>query len=630
MLSWLWLVPALPLAGFVILAVTAGQLPRRGVSVIAVGSVSLSALIAMGVAIHFLLVTPGGPAAYSQTLWQWLRVGNFAPSIALYLDGLSLVMMVVVTFVSALIHIYSSDFMADDEGYSRFFAYMNLFVGSMLVLVLADNLLLLYLGWEGVGLCSYLLIGFWYREQDNVRAALKAFLVTRMGDTAFAVGIFLLFTTLGRLRIQPILEEISGYPVGSTLCTAAAALLLAGAIAKSAQLPLQTWLPDAMAGPTPVSALIHAATMVTAGVYLIARMHVLFEMAPTVLFCVAIIGVVTQLLASFSALTQSDIKRVLAYSTISQVGYMFLALGVGAWLAAIYHFVTHAFFKSALFLGAGVLIKTLDGEHDIFKMGGLRRHYPVASRAFMTAALTLAAVPPLTLTFNSKDLILDQVWLSARGGAALWVVGLVGAFLTAAYAFRLVFVVFYGPERAKPATKPSRAMLVPFAVLALLGGVAGVPDLLDAVAGIRSFYHLPHAAIPAAMREFSFRGSKAYFQAIYAATAFAGIALAYILYHRRPRYAEAIVSTSPGRLVHQGLLAGWGFDWVYRRIFVVPYMALAQFNRGDFVNAIYGGLALFSRGLHLYLSVTVTGNVRWYVAAIAAGAIIVLGLVLCL
>jgi NADH-quinone oxidoreductase subunit L len=628
LLSVLWLVPALPFAGFLILALLGHRLTHKAVAVIGAGSVSLSALVAILIVANYAFVAPSGGAAYSQVLWQWMRIGGFAPSMTLYLDGLSLIMMVMVAFVGAMIHIYSTAFMAGDEGYSRYFAYLNLFVGSMLVLVLADNLLFLYLGWEGVGLCSYLLIGFWYRDRNNARAALKAFFMTRIGDTGFVIGIFLLFVSLGTLQIQPLMESIARYPVGAPLCNAAAGLLLAGALGKSAQLPLQTWLPDAMAGPTPVSALIHAATMVTAGVYLIARTHVLFEMAPVVLFCVAMIGVVTQFLASCSALTQFDIKRVLAYSTISQIGYMFLALGVGAWPAAIYHFVTHGFFKSALFLGAGVLIKTLDGEHDIFKMGGLRRHYPVAFRAFLMAALTLAAVPPLTLTFNSKDLILNQVWLSPYGGPALWAVGLAGAFLTAAYAFRLVFVVFYGPEHDQPVAKPPWTMLIPFAVLALLGGLAGFPDLLDATAGIRSFYTFLHAAMVAPMWEFSFPGGKGYFQAIYAVTSFAGIVVAYLLYVRRPRYARALVATAPGRLAHQGLLAGWGFDWVYSRVFVRPYMALAQFNRRDFVNAVYGGLALFSRGLHAYLSATVTGNVRWYMAAIAIGAIIILALVL--
>ena len=330
---------------------------------------------------------------------------------------LSLTMMVVVAFVSLLIHVYSTAFMASEEGYSRFFAYMNLFVGSMLILVLADNLLLLYLGWEGVGLCSYLLIGFWYKEPRQRPGRHEG--VLRDPDRRHGF----------RHRHLPALHvardpadpadpqrhlQVSG---GSSLLTAAAALLLVGAVGKSAQLPLQMWLPDAMAGPTPVSALIHAATMVTAGVYLIARMHGLFLAAPAVLFLVAIIGAVTLLLAAFSALIQHDIKRILAYSTISQIGYMFLALGVGAWAAAIYHFVTHAFFKSALFLGAGIVIKMLDEEHDIFKMGGLRHRLPLTFWAFLFAALTLAAVPPLTLTFNSKDLILNQVWLSGRAAA---------------------------------------------------------------------------------------------------------------------------------------------------------------------------------------------------------------------
>jgi len=630
MLSLLWLIPALPLAGFTILAVSGGGLPRRAVSALAVGSVSLSALIAMGVAVNFLLVTPGGTAAYSQTLWQWIRVGSFAPSVTLYLDALSLVMMVIVAFVSALIHIYSIDFMADDEGYSRFFAYMNLFVGSMLILVLADNLLLLYLGWEGVGLCSYLLIGFWYRERDNARAAMKAFLVTRIGDTAFAVGIFLLFTTLGTLRIQPILEEVSRYPVGSTLCTAAAALLLAGAIAKSAQLPLQTWLPDAMVGPTPVSALIHAATMVTAGVYLIARMHTLFGMAPAVLLAVAIVGAVTQLLASLSALTQYDIKRILAYSTISQVGYMFLGLGVGAWAAAIYHFATHAFFKSALFLGAGVLIKMLGEEHDIFKMGGLRRRFPATYKAFLAAALTLAAVPPLTLTFNSKDLILNQVLLSEKGGDVLWALGLAGTFLTAMYTFRLIFVVFFGPERATPEGKPSRWMIVPFAVLAFLGAIAGLPDLLNSLFGVKSFYSFLYSALPGPVGDFGSPAGVWILQGVYVATALVGIVLAYLLHERAPQYVHSVVSTSPGRLLHRWWFADWGFDWLYQKLFVDPCIVLARLSRGDFVDALYVALALFSQAANRLLSLTVSGNVRWYVAAVAAGAVLVIGLVVLL
>jgi len=629
MLSLLWLVPVLPLAGFMVLAVTAGRLRRNVVSVIAVGAVSLSAVLAILITAVYVLTAPTG-AAYSQTLWQWIRVGDFASSVALHLDALSVTMMAVVAFVSALIHVYSTGFMAEDEGYSRFFAYMNLFVGSMLILVLADNLLLLYLGWEGVGLCSFLLIGFWYKEPDNVRAALKAFFVTRIGDTAFAIGIFLLFTSLGTLNIQTLLGEVAKYPPGSTLPNLAAGLLLVGALAKSAQLPLQTWLPDAMAGPTPVSALIHAATMVTAGVYLIARMHTLFVMAPAVLLAVAIIGGVTQLVASFSALTQYDLKRILAYSTISQIGYMFLALGVGAWATAIYHFGTHAFFKAALFLGAGVVIKVLDGEHDILRMGGLRDRLPITFRAFLLAALTLAAVPPLTLTFNSKDLILNQVLLSGRSGIGLWILGLAGTFLTALYTFRMVFVVFFGPERAKPEREPLRGMVVPFVVLAFLGAVAGLPELLTTVSGAQGFYYFLHSAMPGPVRDFESAGSPWLLQVVYVVTALGGIAVAYLLYEHAPQYVRLMVSTPTGSLLHRWWFADWGFDWLYQQLFVRPYVGLARLNRGDFVDVFYRALALGSRVINGLLSATVNGNVRWYVAAIAGGAVLVVGLVVIL
>ena len=390
MLSLLALIPAFPLLGFAILFVTAGLLPKRWITTIGVGSVGISAILALIVMFTFL----NSPEPYTEVVWTWIAVSGFTPHIGFYLDALSGLMMLVVAFVSFLIHLYSAEFMSTDEGYSRYFAYMNLFVASMLVLVLADNLLFLYLGWEGVGLCSYLLIGFWYRDPANGLAARKAFIVTRVGDTAMAIGLFVLFTNLGTLDIQPLMQQaVAHWPVGSGLPIAAAALLLGGALGKSAQLPLQTWLPDAMAGPTPVSALIHAATMVTAGVYLIARTHVLYDLAPPVHTAVAVIGALTLLLAGFSALNQTDLKRILAYSTISQIGYMFLALGVGAWSAAIFHFMTHAFFKALLFLSAGVVVQRLGEEHDIFKMGGLRQRLPLAFWSFLIGSISLAALP---------------------------------------------------------------------------------------------------------------------------------------------------------------------------------------------------------------------------------------------
>src|SRR6185312_7725261 len=341
-----------------------------------------------------------------------------------------------------------------------------------------DNLLFLYLGWEGVGLCSYLLIGFWYRDSANGLAARKAFVVTRVGDTAMAIGIFVLFTNLGTLEIQPLMRQaIAHWSVGSALPLAAAALLLGGALGKSAQLPLQTWLPDAMAGPTPVSALIHAATMVTAGVYLIARMHVLYDLAPPIQTAVAVIGALTLLLAGFSALNQTDLKRILAYSTISQIGYMFLALGVGAWSAAIFHFMTHAFFKSLLFLGAGVVILELHEEHDMFKMGGLWRELPVVFWTFLIGSASLAAVPIVTAGFYSKDLILFDAWSSAAGGPWLWLAGLVGALLTSLYTFRMVFLTFFGDLQGRPAGHGGWRMEGPLVVLAVLAIVAGFVEL---------------------------------------------------------------------------------------------------------------------------------------------------------
>ena len=420
MLGLLWLIPALPAAGFVTLTLLNGRLSRRAVSFIGAGSVGLAFIVAALVTVDFVTTPPAGDA-YRQVLWTWFDVAGLRPQIALYLDAVSLLFVLVITFVGFLIHLYSTEFMEDEEGFARFFAYMNLFVASMLVLVLADNLLFLYLGWEGVGLCSYLLIGFWYRDPENGYAARKAFIVTRIGDTAMIVGLFLLFAQLGTLQIQPLMQRVQAeWAPGSSLAVAAALLLLGGAVGKSAQLPLQTWLPDAMAGPTPVSALIHAATMVTAGVYLIARTHVLFTMAPDVRLTVAIIGTVTLLFAGFSALAQTDIKRVLAYSTISQIGYMFLALGVAGWSAGVFHFMTHAFFKALLFLSAGVVIEALGGEHDIFRMGGLRRRLPVAFWTSLIGAASLAALPLITAGFYSKDLIVEQSLAAVDGDTWLW------------------------------------------------------------------------------------------------------------------------------------------------------------------------------------------------------------------
>jgi NADH-quinone oxidoreductase subunit L len=624
MFSVLWLIPALPLASFLFLVLTGGKLGQRAVAAVSVGSVAGATIVTALVGSRFAYSPPPGNA-YTQTLWQWMHLGPFAPTIGLRLDALSLTMIAVITVVGLLILIYSTAFMRADEGYSRFFTYMTLFLGSMLILVLADNLLFLYLGWEGVGLCSYLLIGFWYKEPENVRAALKAFFMTRIGDTALLVGLFLLFVTFGTLEIQTILHEVSGYPVGSALCNAAAALLLGGAVGKSAQLPLQTWLPDAMAGPTPVSALIHAATMVIAGVYLLARTNTIFLMAPAVMSAVTVIGTATLLLAGFSALAQHDIKRILAYSTMSQIGYMFLALGVGAWAAGIYHFITQALFKSALFLGAGILIQSFDGEHDIFKMGGMHKRLAATSRAFFAASLTLAAVPPLTISFNSKDVVLNAVWLSPRGGPALWAWGLVGAFLTAAYAFRLFFAVFAGPVRQEPRHPPWTRMLVSFSILAYLAALAGLPDLLHVAFGIDSIPELLALTLPRTRHSFSAPGWVWVFQAIYVCISLVAIGLMYVLYHADLGWVRRLTASRPGALLHRVWLTGWGFDWVYVRGLARAYAGLAHLNRYDVVTAFYAGVARVFGASSDLLRGTVNGNVRWYVAGVAAGAAIVVG-----
>src|ERR1700757_1950716 len=486
MIALLWLIPALPLASALVLALFGARFSRRATAAVGVGSIGLSALITILVAASFFSAPPSGNS-YTQVLWTWINVAGFQPQIGLYLDALSLVMVLVVTFVGFLIHIYSAEFMIEDEGFSRFFAYMNLFVASMITLLLANNLLLLYLGWEGVGLCSYLLIGFWYRDPANGRAARKAFILTRVGDTAMSIGLYLLFTQLGTLGIQDLMQRASAeWPSGSTYAVAAAFLLLGGAVGKSAQLPLQVWLPDAMAGPTPVSALLHAATMVTAGVYLIARTHVLFSLAPAAQFAVAVVGAGTLLLAGFSALTQHDIKRVLAYSTVSQIGYMFLALGVGAWQAAIFHFMTHAFFKALLFLGAGVIINALHDEHSIFRMGGLRKELPVTFWPFLIAGCSLAGLPFLTAGFFSKDLIIWDALSAERGDPGLWIAGMVGALLTSLYTFRVIFRVFFGPLGTPVTKRPGYAMTVPLLVLAFLSIVGGYmkEPLLDFLSSV--------------------------------------------------------------------------------------------------------------------------------------------------
>src|SRR5580658_7570691 len=562
MIGLLWLVPAIPFASAALLLLFGGRFSRRAAVAAGVGSIGLSALITILVAVGFLSAPPAGHA-FTQVLWTWIDVAGFQPQIAFYLDALSLVMILVVTVVGFLIHIYAADFMREDDGFSRYFGYMNLFVASMITLLLGNNLLLLLLGWEGVGLCSFLLVGFWYREPANGAAARKAFILTRVGDTAMLVGLYLLFTQLGTLQIQDIMQRASEqWPPGSAYAVAAAFLLLGGAVGKSAQLPLQVWLPDAMAGPTPTSALLHAATMVTAGVYLIARTHVLFSLAPAAQTAVAAVGAGTLLLAGFSALTQHDIKRVLAYSTVSQIGYMFLALGVGAWQAAMFHFMTHACFKALLFLGAGVIINAVDEDHNIFHMGGLRKEMPLVFWTFLIAGCSLAGLPFVTAGFFSKDLIIWDTWSAQQGHPAFWIAGMIGALLTALYTFRLIFRVFFGPL-GKPVTKrPGYAMTVPLVILAFLAVVAGY--LKGPLLGFLQ------SALPQTI-EFHTEGlTELGSEAIAGALFLIGLYFAYLFHLRRRSLADELVANPVGRALQQWWFADWGFDWIYDKVFVQP------------------------------------------------------------
>ncbi len=607
MLDWLWLVPGLPFLGFLILFAGQGKMPKRWTTLVGVGSVGLAALVTLLIAVEFY-GTPEAALTYRQTLWTWMEAGSLKPGFSLYLDGLALSMLFVITGVGFLIHLYASGYMYEDEDFPRFFTYTNLFVAAMVMLVLADNLVLLFLGWEGVGLCSYLLIGFWYRDPENGRCARKAFIVTRIGDTAFAIGLFLLFRELGTLDIQDAMSAATAtWPRDSGTATLIAVLLLGGAVGKSAQLPLQTWLPDAMAGPTPVSALIHAATMVTAGVYLIARTHVLFQLSTDAMQLVALVGVLTLLMSGFTALTQTDLKRILAYSTISQIGYMFLALGVGAWSSAIFHLMTHAFFKALLFLTAGSIILSVHHQQDIFKMGGLRKALPVPFATFLVGCLGLTALPP-TSGFFSKEQILNAVWSSPTGGQLIWAGAVLGAFITAIYTFRMFFIVFFGEQQTEAHEHKGFKFHVPLIVLAVLAAVGG-------------FFHLPlTSALPHAGHDHVPLGVEV--TAI--ALPMVGVLLAYLLFYRQIPALRQLFETGPLKSLAAFFYSGWAMDWLYDRLLVKPFVALARWNSKDLVDQLP---AVVSRGaalFHRLLSLSQNGQLRYYVATMALASLVVM------
>lgn len=606
----LYLTILLPLLGFLLLAFSRGRWSENVSAWIGTGSVGLSALVALWAGMDFFA---NGQETYVLTLWNWMSAGNFNIPFTLVLDGLSLTMLGVITGVGFLIHMYASWYMRGEEGYSRFFAYTNLFIASMVVLVLADNMMLMYMGWEGVGLCSYLLIGFYYSNPANGAAAMKAFIVTRIGDVFLAIGMFILFDQLGTLSFREMAvlapEQLA---VGSSVINWAMLMVLGGAVGKSAQLPLQTWLADAMAGPTPVSALIHAATMVTAGVYLVARSNALFLMAPEVLELVGIIGAVTLVLAGFAALVQTDIKRILAYSTMSQIGYMFLALGAQAWDAAIFHLMTHAFFKALLFLSAGSVIVACHHEQNIFKMGGLRKKIPFVYACFLIGGGALAALPLLTAGFFSKDEILWGAY--SNGHFNLMLAGLVGALFTSLYTFRLIFIVFHGETKTEAHQVKGFTHTFPLAVLALLSTFIGalITQPLGAVFPEGSASH----------------EGKYVLEALSGVVAIVGVAIAAWLYLKQRQCVSKVANTRTGRFFSTWWFHAWGFDALYEVLFVKPYKGAAWLIQNDPVNQFFNLFSCLLKGTNKGLSFSENGLARWYAASLGLGAVLVIALLL--
>jgi NADH-quinone oxidoreductase subunit L len=625
MLSAVWLIPALPLAGFLVLLLWGRRLGEPTAGWLATAMVSGS-FVAGLVTFAGLLAEDEGNRQFTFTLFEWLPVGGLSVDMGFLVDPLSITMVLFVTGVGALIHLYSIGYMHGDLRFHTFFLYLNLFAFSMLMLVLGDNLLVTFLGWEGVGACSYFLVSFWFQRDSAAVAGKKAFVTNRVGDWGFMVAMFLTFLSLGTLTYageDGILENAAGLP--ETTALAIALLLFVGAAGKSAQLPLYVWLPDAMEGPTPVSALIHAATMVTSGVYLMARMNPLLDVAGAALTVIAVIGAATAFFAATCAVAQRDIKKVLAYSTVSQLGYMFLAIGVGAYVAAIFHMITHAFFKALLFLGAGSVIHGMHDEQDMRRMGALRKLMPVTAATFIVGWLAIAGVPPFA-GFWSKDEILAAAW---DFSPVLWFVGVVTALLTAYYMSRQVFLVFYGEARWKekkgagdhaPATphESPKLMTVPLVVLAGLAAVGGLLNL----PGVFTLEHFLEPVFEDRLHALSIDvGMQVTLAVIAVIGAAVGILVARSIYLKRTEPAD--------RFEPEFLRRAWRFDESLAAFFGGPGRAFASFTSrfldGRVIDGAVNGVATLVRQGGTRLRVTQTGYIRNYALGMAAGAVLLLG-----
>jgi NADH-quinone oxidoreductase subunit L len=656
MLDHLWIILALPLAGAAINGLLGKNWPKSAVNSVAIGSVSLAFLAVVETVREFLQL-PANQIPWVRTYFAWMTAGAFKVNFALQVDQLTIVMLLTVTFVGTLIHIYSTGYMAHEGGYYRFFSYLNLFMFFMLTLVLAANIVVMFVGWEGVGLCSYLLIGFWFLKQSAISAGKKAFITTRIGDFGFSIGILLLFWTFHSVDFGTIFSQAASMPsdtmtqagVLTTICI----LLFTGAVGKSAQLPLYVWLPDAMEGPTPVSALIHAATMVTASVYMVARMHPLFSRAPIAMLVVAIVGAATAFYSATIGLVQTDIKKVLAYSTVSQLGYMFLACGVGAYTAGIFHLMTHAFFKGLLFLCAGSVIHAMGGEQDMRKMGGLRKAIPVTFWTMFVATFAISGVPGFA-GFFSKDEILEAAQSGPHANLPLWLLGLVAAGLTSFYMFRLIFLTFFGKqqfdEHKVHVHESPRNMTIPLIILAFLsifGGWFAAPKLVGGTNYFNAFLHPVFASYEVqaspGQEEVTARpageegGVSPAMDLVHAVTGppvivgLIGILLAWWFYIRRPDLPKKLAQSMYG--LYTLVLHKYYVDEIYAAVIIRPLLWISTnvlWHTVDegLIDGTVNGSARIARETGGKLRELQSGNARSYASWVVVGAVGVTALLL--
>jgi NADH-quinone oxidoreductase subunit L len=622
------LIPLFPLLGFLLIGLFNKQFTKGVVSTIACGAVLIPFVLSV-----ILFFNLGNPyPSFTYTAFEWISVGDFSVSFSFLVDPLSINMMLIITGVGFLIHVYSSGYMYHDEGFNRFFAYLNLFIFFMLLLVMGSNYLLMFVGWEGVGLCSYLLIGFWFKNTEYNNAAKKAFIMNRIGDLGLILGVIMIFIHFGSIAYTDVFAKAGEFPIGSEIITCITILLFIGAIGKSAQIPLYTWLPDAMAGPTPVSALIHAATMVTAGIYMIARNNILYTLSPFTLEIVTIVGLATALFAATIAIAQNDIKKVLAYSTVSQLGLMFVALGLGAYETGVFHMTTHAFFKALLFLGAGSVIHGMSNEQDIRRMGGLRKYLPVTFATFLIGTLAISGIPPFA-GFFSKDEILANAYAH---NPIVWSIAFVASLLTAFYMFRLFFLTFSGSTRASQEVvshihESPKSMTIPLgalAVLSIVGGFVGIPAVLGGNHVLNEFLSPVFAESKAMVppHEHLEHSTEYILMALVIGLTLVLILIAYLVYVRNkkiPSLDEASYNS-----VHKTVYNKYYIDELYFTIVTRPLnwlsKALDAVIERLFIDRIVNGTGRVVTWSGKTLRLVQTGNTGFYIFAMVISVIIIL------